>query len=62
MDGKMDRFFEAHIEVSARQKIGDAISNFERLDTAKSQEVQLFNAHRLQLHAMARTAPPVGPK
>ncbi len=60
IDGKTDRFFDAHIEVSARQKIGDAIGNFEHLNTTKSQEVQRFNAHRLQLHAMTRPPPPVG--
>jgi hypothetical protein len=51
MDREADRFFDVNIEVSARQKIGDAIGNVERLSIAKSSEVQRFDAHRLQIRA-----------
>ena len=51
MDGEADRFFDANIEASARQKIGNAIGNAERLHIAKSSQVQRFDAHRLELRA-----------
>jgi hypothetical protein len=55
LDGETDRFFEANIEVSARQKIGDAIGNIERLSIAKSSQVRRFDAHRLQVRAERMT-------
>jgi len=51
MDGGADSFFDANIEDSARQKIGDAIGNVERLGIAKSLQVQRFDARRLELRA-----------
>lgn len=51
MDGRADSFFDANIEDSARQKIGDAIGNVERLGIAKSPQVQRFDARRLELRA-----------
>jgi hypothetical protein len=51
MDGKTDRYFDANIEKSARQKIGDAIGNVERLGIARSPQMQRFDAHRLELRA-----------
>ncbi len=53
MDNEADRFFDAHIEVSARQKIVDAIGNVARLGMPKSPEVQRFDAHRLTSRAHA---------
>jgi hypothetical protein len=47
MDRESDRFFEANIEVSARQKIGDAIGNAVRLGITKSSQVLRFEARRL---------------
>jgi hypothetical protein len=51
MDGRADRFFDANIEDGARQKIGDAIGNLERLGIAKSSQVQRFDTRRLELRA-----------
>lgn len=51
MDSEGDRFFEANIEVSARQKIGDAIGNIERLGIAKSVQVRRFDTRRLDPRA-----------
>lgn len=46
MDNETERYFEANIETSARQKIGDAIGNLERLGLSKSQQVRRFYEHR----------------
>lgn len=51
MDGGADRFFDANIENNARQKIGDAIANAERLGITKSSQVKRFDVHRFDLHA-----------
>jgi hypothetical protein len=51
MDGEENRFFEANIDASARQKIGDAIGNAGRLGIAKSPQVRRFDARRLDLRA-----------
>ena len=51
MDSEADRFFDANIEVSARQKIGDAIGNAMRLGIPKSPYVQRFEAKRLASRA-----------
>jgi hypothetical protein len=51
MDGKADRCLDATIENSARQKIGDAIGNVERLGIAKSPQVQRFDARLLEIRA-----------
>lgn len=47
MDRKSDRYFDANIETSARQKIGDVVSNLERLGLAKSTQVRRFNEYRV---------------
>jgi hypothetical protein len=47
IDGGADRFFDTNIENSARQKIGAAIGNVERLGITKSPQVQRFDALRL---------------
>lgn len=49
MDGQADRYFDANIETGARQKIGDAIGNLEKLGLAKSSQVLRFDKHRLYL-------------
>ena len=52
MDNEADLFLlDANIEVSARQKIIDAIGNVVRLGMPKSTEVQRFDAHRLTSRA-----------
>jgi hypothetical protein len=50
MDGASDRLFDANIEVSARQKIGDAVSNLNKLGFDKSPQVLRFDEHRLSRH------------
>lgn len=50
MDNKAGRYFEANIEMDARRKVGDAVSNLEKLGLAKSSEVRRFDEHRLQRH------------
>lgn len=47
MDNHVDRHFEANIETDARQKIGDAVSNLEKLGMVKSSEVRRFDEYRL---------------
>ena len=47
MDGRNDRYLDANIETSARQKIGDAIGNLDRLAVPHSPQVVRFNAHRV---------------
>lgn len=50
MDQQSDRYVDANIETSARQKIGDAVSNIERLGLTKSTQVRRFDEHRLSRH------------
>jgi hypothetical protein len=57
MDTGADRFFEANIEDSARQKIGDAIGNAERVGIAKSSQVKRFDTHRLERRAAKPASP-----
>jgi len=47
LDSHADQFFDANIEVAARQKIGDAIGNVEKLGLAKSTLIHRFNACRM---------------
>ncbi len=50
MDNQSDRYFDANIETGARQKIGDAIRNLERLGLTKSLQVRRFDEYRLNRH------------
>jgi hypothetical protein len=50
IDGTSDRYVDANIETSARQKIGDAVGNFERLGLTKSAQVRRFDECRLARH------------
>ena len=57
LDNEADRYFDANIEVNARQKIIDAIGNVVRLGMPKSPEVRRFDAHRLDSRANAAVTP-----
>ena len=48
MDNQADRYFEANIETDARQKIGDAVGNLEKLGLTKSSDVRRFDEYRLR--------------
>jgi hypothetical protein len=53
MDSKDDRYIDANIEVSARQKLCNAVANLERLGLRKSKQVDRFSVHLLQRRSSA---------
>ncbi|MGH8227251.1 MAG: hypothetical protein ACREU3_04985 [Steroidobacteraceae bacterium] len=55
MDSKNDRYVDANIEVSARQKILDAVTNLERLGQRRSKPADRFIEHLLQRRSSAAT-------